>query len=221
MLKSDDSGSAPSRLTRYLKYALVLSIIVVLNYAGAWLAQQINFQIFPRHDSMLNMAILTLVLLYIFLMAIPFMPGIEIGLALMLMLGSKGALLVYLCTLTALSISFLVGRLIPPRSVCRFLKWLHLNKASILVRQIEPLNQHDRLKFLNERISPRLAMLFVKYRYLSIAALLNLPGNGLMGGGGGIALVIGMSKIIPFYAFVLLLIVAIAPVPLWFLLYGG
>ena len=37
----------------------------------------------------------------------------------------------------------------------------------------------------------------------------------------GIALIVGMSKIIPFYAFFLLLIVAIAPVPLCFILYGG
>lgn len=221
MLNSDDSRSEPPRLTRYLKFTLVICIIVALNFGSSWLAQQINFQIFPRHDSMLNTAILVLVLLYVLLMAIPFMPGIEIGLALMLMLGSKGALLVYLCTIAALSISFIVGRVLPPGPVYRFLTWLHLNKASALVRKIEPLNQQERLKILNEKVPPQLALLLIRYRYLSIAAILNLPGNGLLGGGGGIALIVGMSKIIPFYAFVLLLIVAIAPVPLWFLLYGG
>jgi len=48
---------------------------------------------------LLQLLILGSALLYILLMAIPFMPGIEIGLALMILLGYKGALLIYLCTL--------------------------------------------------------------------------------------------------------------------------
>jgi hypothetical protein len=221
MVNSNNHQAEPSRLARYLKIALIICVLAALNFAGTWFAHQINFQLFPRHDSILNTIVLGALFLYILLMAIPFMPGIEIGLALMLMLGSKGALLVYLCTLAALSISFIVGKTIPPRLVYRLLKWLHLYKASTLVRQLEPLNQQERLKFLNEKMPTKVAPLLLNYRYLAIAAALNLPGNALIGGGGGISLVVGMSKIVPFHAFILLLAIAIAPVPLWFFLFGG
>ncbi|WP_372737051.1 hypothetical protein [Neptunomonas sp.] len=221
MVDSNNYQTQASGLARFLKIALIIFLIAALNFGGTWFAHQINFQLFPRHDAMLNSIILGAIFLYILLMATPFMPGIEIGLALMLLLGSKGALLVYLCTLAALSISFIVGRTIPPRLVYRFLKWLHLNKASSLVHQLEPLNQQERLKFLNEKMPAKAAPILLKYRYLTIAAALNLPGNALIGGGGGICLVVGMSKIVPFHAFILLLAIAIAPVPLWFYLFGG
>ena len=93
---------------RFAKLLLLVIAVVLINFGGSWLARQIDFQLFPRHDSMLQLAIAGCALLYIILMAIPFLPGIEIGLALMLLLGNKGALLVYLCTLLALSISFTI-----------------------------------------------------------------------------------------------------------------
>jgi hypothetical protein len=42
----------------------------------------------------------------------------------------------------------------------------------------------------------------------------------LIGGGGGIALVTGMSRLIPYPQFLLVLALAIAPVPLGFYLTG-
>lgn len=43
---------------------------------------------------------------------------------------------------------------------------------------------------------------------------LNLPGNALIGGGGGIALMAGMSRLFSFPLFLLSLTVAVSPVPL-------
>jgi len=209
-----------SKSTHYFKIVLILAILVTINWGGTWLAHQINFQIFPRHEPILHTIVLGAVLLYILLMAVPFMPGIEIGLALMVMLGSKGALLVYLCTLVALSISFTVGRTIPPRLVYRLLNWLYLYKASALVRQLEPLNQLERLRLLQEKAPAKIAPFLLNHRYLTVAVALNLPGNALIGGGGGIGLIVGMSKIIPFHAYIALLAIAIAPVPLWFYIQG-
>lgn len=182
--------------------------------------QQFGFPIFPRHEPLLHFIVLGTALLYIVLMAIPFMPGIEIGLMLMLMLGSKGALLVYLCTLVALSISFTIGRAIPAHLVYRFLNWLHFYKASALVRQLEPLNPLERLRLLNEKAPSKIAPFLLNHRYLTLAIALNLPGNGLIGGGGGIGLVVGMSKLIPFHVYLAILAVTIAPVPLLFYLRG-
>jgi len=215
---SSQQQAVSSRYIGYLKIALFLLIVVALNIGGNWLTHQINFQLFPRHEPMLHGILLGTIVLYVLLMTIPFMPGIEIGLALMLMLGSKGALLVYLCTLVALSISFAVGRMISPHLVCRLLDWFYLRKASSLVRQLEPLSPQQRLELLNKKAPARIAPFLLRHRYLTIAVALNLPGNSLVGGGGGIGLVVGMSRIIPFQAYAALLAMAVAPVPLWFYL---
>jgi hypothetical protein len=209
---------ASSKSAGYVKLLVLVLIIVAVNVGGVWLTRQIDIQLFPRHEPMLHAILLGTAVLYVLLMATPFMPGIEVGLVLMLMLGSKGALLVYLCTLVALSISFVVGHKLPTQPVCRFLDWLHLRRAAGLVRQLEPLNQQQRLELLNAKAPARMAPFLLRHRYLAIAAALNMPGNALIGGGGGIALVVGMSKIVPFYSFLALVAVAVAPVPLWFFL---
>jgi hypothetical protein len=69
------SGPTPARSIRYLQIVLLIAVIGVLNFGGAWFAEQIDLQIFPRHDSMLHMAILAIAA-YFLLMVIPFLPGI-------------------------------------------------------------------------------------------------------------------------------------------------
>jgi hypothetical protein len=51
-----------------------------------------------------------------------------------------------------------------------------------------------------------------------IAIMLNLPGNALIGGGGGIGLIAGMSRLYPFPKFILLVSLAVTPLPLLFLI---
>lgn len=221
MIDTYQESAVSYKTARFLKLMVLLVIIVALNVGGTWLSHLIDFQLFPRHEPMLHAIVLVAVILYIVLMATPFMPGIEIGLALMMLLGNKGAILVYLCTLAALSVSFAIGREIPPRFIELFLNWLHLYKASALVRQLESLNQQERLEFLYEKTPSRIAPFLLRHRYLAIAVVVNLPGNALIGGGGGIGLVAGMSKIIPFHGYLMVLAIAIAPVPLWFFLQGS
>ncbi len=215
LANKEPNQQIPSRIKRYSRLLLVLAIVVLLNLGGIWLGQLVNFQLFPRHDPMLHAALLVVVAVYTLLMAIPFMPGIEVGLAVILLLGPKSALLIYLCTLLALSISYLIGKCFPLTLVQGFLDWLYLHRASDLVRQLEPLDRLGRLQFLHDKAPARLAPFLLHHRYLTIAALLNLPGNALIGGGGGIGLVVGMSKVIPFYKYFLLISVAVAPLPLF------
>ena len=221
MIDTYQESEVSYKTARFLKLMVLLVIIVALNVGGTWLSHLIDFQLFPRHEPMLHAIVLVAVILYIVLMATPFMPGIEIGLALMMLLGNKGAILVYLCTLAALSVSFAIGRKIPSRFIDLLLNWLHLYKASALVRQLESLNQQERLEFLSEKAPSRIAPFLLRHRYLAIAVVVNLPGNALIGGGGGIGLVAGMSKIIPFHGYLMVLAIAIAPVPLWFFLQGS
>jgi len=217
LANTERARAAPAKFRRLVKLLILVLVVVSINIGGTWLMHQIEFQLFPRHDSMLQFMVLGVTLLYVLLMAIPFMPGIEIGLALMILLGSKGALLVYLSTVLALSLSFIIGRRTPPHLIKQLLNWFHLYEASALVAQLEPLGQQQRLKLLYEKAPSKLVPFLLRHRYLAIVATLNLPGNALIGGGGGIGVIAGMSKIFPFYAFILTVAVATAPVPILFL----
>ena len=60
----------------------------------------------------------------------------------------------------------------------------------------------------------RLPSFLSKYRYLTIALLFNLPGNYLIGGGGGISLACGISRRFSWKWFLLTVVLAVSPVPL-------
>jgi hypothetical protein len=218
MTREDGAGADRRWISLTVKIALFLFVLLFLNYAVGWLANRIAFQMWPRH---VNMAIFTLfasIVFYIVLLAIPFLPGIEVGLMLMAMLGAKGILLIYLCTVLALSLSFLFGRLLPPRHLARALGWFHLNRARELVDALAPLGPEERLRFLTRSAPSRIVPFLLRHRYLIIGVLFNVPGNAMIGGGGGIGLIAGMSRLFPFPKYLLLIFLAITPGPILFLL---
>jgi hypothetical protein len=197
---------------------LFLCILLFLNYGVVKLSDLLAYQMWPRDVDMVVFIVIGSAILYVVLMALPFMPGIEVGLMLMAMLGVGGIVLVYLCTVLALSLSFLAGRLLPPRYVARALGWLRLERARKLVTELEPLGAEERFRFLAQSTPSRIVPFLLRHRYLVLAVLFNLPGNVVIGDGGGIALIAGMSRLFPFPRFVLLICLAITPVPLLFLL---
>jgi hypothetical protein len=202
------------KIRRFFKISLIVGFLVVLNYGGSLVVEQINFQLWPEHELLMVTVLWVAIVVYVLWMALPFVPGIELGLALMIMLGTRGIVLVYFCTLMSLSLSFTIGRLIPLNSFARFLGWLHLYKARDLVLQLEPLNSEEKLDFLLRSAPSKIIPFLVKHRYLMIAVALNLPGNVLIGGGGGIGLISGMSRLYPFPKYILLVSLAITPLPL-------
>ena len=197
---------------------LFLGILLFLNYGVARLSDLLAYQLWPRDVNFAVFIVFGSAILYVVLMTLPFMPGIEVGLMLMAMLGVGGIVLVYLCTVLALSLSFLAGRLLPPRYVARALGWLRLERARKLVTELEPLGAEERFRFLARSTPSRVVPFLLRHRYLVLAVLFNLPGNVIIGDGGGIALIAGMSRLFPFPKFVLLVCVAITPVPLLFLI---
>jgi len=213
--------AGPSRSVRCIKILLLITVVVLLNSGGGWLAHQINFQLYPRHEPYLHLVILGSFGLYILLMALPFMPGIEIGLTLMLFLGSKGVILVYCCTLIALSISFLIGQRIPLQKIAKFLRWLHLKKARDLILEMEPLTPSERVAILHKKAPARIVPHLLNHRYLTIALLLNLPCNAVIGGGGGIGMIVGMSGLITYKRYLLTIAASISTVPIVICLKGS
>lgn len=196
---------------------IFVGILLFLNYGVGRLADMLAFQMWPRHVDLAVFIVFASAALYIVLAVLPFMPGMEVGLMLMAMLGVEGIVLVYLCTVLALSVSFLAGRLLPPRLVARTLGWLTLHRAGKLVTDLEPLGPEERLLFLMRSAPSRIVPFLLRHRYLVLVFLFNFPGNAIIGDGGGIGLIAGMSRLFPFWKYLLLVSVAITPVPLLFL----
>lgn len=200
------------------KLSAIVLLIILTNIGISWIINRLDFQIMPRHLEIVDRAVLIAVILYIGLMATPFLPGIEIGLVLMTMLGPKGVLVTYICTLVALTISFGLGRLIPTHLLASLLRWLHLTRAAALLKSFDATPTEKRLEFLAEKAPTQTIPALLKRRYLVLALLLNLPGNALIGGGGGIALMAGMSRLYSFPMYFFLISVAILPGPILFML---
>ena len=155
---------------------------------------------------------------YALLISVPFVPGIEVGISLMLMRGAEVAALVYLATVAGLILAFLVGRLVPLPWLRNLFLDLRFTAACRMLEQIQPLSPENRLKTLQQNVSGRLGKLAVRYRYLLLAGLINLPGSALIGGGGGICLVAGLTGLFNLRATLLTVALAVMPFPLivWF-----
>jgi hypothetical protein len=203
------------------KVAILVLLLVFLNYGMGWIAKEIAFQLWPRHIGMALTLLTVSVVAYVLLLAIPFLPGVEIGLMVMLLLGRPGIVLVYLATVLALTLSFLLGRLLSPRILVRALEWFHLDRARDLVVALMPLDPEERLRYLLQSVPSRIVSFLLRHRYFVIAVLFNLPGNALIGGGGGIGLIAGMSRLFSYPKYLFAVCLAITPVPMLFLLRGA
>lgn len=157
---------------------------------------------------------LVILLAYVLLLAVPFVPGAEIGVMLMMVLGADGAPLVYGATVAGLLLAYSIGRQIPETSLQHLFERVGFVRAAKLLRQRQILDPLERQR-LSARQLPAGWMAWLALRpVLVIAVLLNMPGNSLVGGGGGIALVTGVSRMIGYRQFGLCVLVAVAPVPL-------
>lgn len=212
------SGRGPTWVPTLLKFSLVALAIVLLNIGVSWAIERVEIQVWPQHLEIVDRVVLTGVILYICLMALPFLPGIEIGLAFMMMLGMKGIALIYVCTLVALAIGFGFGRIFPMHLLASFLRWLHLTRAEAMLKSFDATPPERRLEFFAEKAPTGVVSAVLKQRYLLLALLLNLPGNVVIGGGGGIAMMAGMSRLYSFPKYLLLVALAILPGPVLIML---
>ena len=155
------------------------------------------------------------------LMATPFMPGIEISLALLAVFGPKVAIAIYAATVAALAFSCLIGSKLSLNLIATFFGSLGLQRAKGLVLSLQPLNSEQRFEVLIEHAPKRIVPMLLKHRYIAVMIALNMPGNAVIGGGGGIALLAGMSGLFTFPRFLASVSLAALPVPLVILLTGS
>ena len=179
---------------------------------------RITMNLTPRTEPTLHNFIMIAIAMYVCLMMLPFVPGAEIGLGLIAALGPKIAPLVYGCTVLALCLAFLIGRLIPQERIVAGFEFLRLKRAANLLRGMVDLDFEARKAFLIGKSTSRLLPLALRYRFVALMVLLNVPGNSVLGGGGGISMVAGYSRLFPFPSFLAAVALAVAPVPLFLFL---
>ncbi|MFQ5437998.1 MAG: hypothetical protein ACE5DK_04110 [Paracoccaceae bacterium] len=210
-----------ARLWRTLiRFAFVAVVAVLANLGLSWLLATLGAHPDPRMSIALTGVLVLALLLYALLMAIPFVPGLEIGLSLLVMQGAAIAPLVFLATFFGLTLAFLVGRHLSDRLLYAFFDDIGLAPACRLLDRLRPLGEAERLDLVLGNLPGWLAAPLARFRYLGLALALNIPGNALIGGGGGIALVAGLSGTFRTPLILLTFALAVSPVPLMVVFFG-
>jgi len=183
------------------------------NLLSDWVTSWFNFRITPANEQKLHTLLMSSMVAYTILMAIPFVPAAEIGLTVLMVIGPKIAPLVYFCTLISLLLSFSIGRYIPDQVLSKLFHKVGFTRAEKLMSELDNLDSRARLQLIVSRSPKPLIPFLLKYRYIALLLAINLPGSIVIGGGGGIAMVAGLSRLFRFPYFALTIAIAVAPLP--------
>jgi hypothetical protein len=190
-------------------WAALLVVGHSLSHMGFHDAQAMLSEI---RDAVGAVAIVSLALAYAVALALPFVPGVEFGLLIMAVFGPAGALVAYAATIGGLSLAYAVGQVLPERVIVGLLARIgiampHDGIASAMKDMVAASG-------LTRSAPRRLAAVLLGHRYLILAVCLNFPGNAALGGGGGIALLCGLSRQFGWRSFLLTVAIATSPVPI-------
>ncbi len=164
--------------------------------------------------------IITIMIGYALVLAIPFVPGVEIGAAILVLEGAKAAPMVYGATVVGLFVAFCIGQYAPLPRLIRLCQDLSLGRIANLLTRIDLTPRTDRLDTLHDRLPRWLVPVLCNYRYVTLGIAINLPGNIALGGGGGIMIAGGLSRLFQTGLTLLTIAIATLPVPLAVWLWG-
>ncbi len=211
-------------MARAFRIAIRLAFVVVIAVAAS---QLIDYAMDasdtlsdPASEAMMTSLLIGLLIAYALLIAVPFVPGIEIGITLLVLRGAEMAPAVYAATVLGLLLAYGIGRVVPPKALSDLLSDLYLKRTAALVASFTELSADERLTRLNASLPRALGLLLVRARYLTLAGVLNLPGNALVGGGGGLLMLAGVSRTFRPAPTVLMVLLAVLPVPLLVWIWG-
>ncbi|MCG6882612.1 MAG: hypothetical protein LJE62_02525 [Silicimonas sp.] len=200
--------------------AVYCCLLTVGWLAGEYLMNLAIPEMRPMNEPMIHRMVMSALAVFVVAAAIPFVPGAEIGFALLLLFGGQAAPIVYSGMVGALILSYSVARIVPLSELARLSRWLRLERSARFIETLAETPRHRRAEALAEMLTGRTGRALMSNRYVALAALLNLPGNSVLGGGGGLAFLAGVSGLYRFWGYLLAVLVAVAPVPLAFLLMG-
>lgn len=197
-----------------LRMGVLIAVIALASWGVHLIRDALDLQIRPDNEQQVHKAIMVGAVAYVGLLAMPFVPGAEIGIALLAAFGAAIAPLIYISTIAAMMLAFTIGRFLPIHALERLFRLLRLKRAADLVARAAPLSKDERLEILLEGHPKRRVANALRYRYLAMAIAVNMPGNSLIGGGGGIMIIAGLSGIFSPLATFLTIVIAVSPVPL-------
>jgi len=150
-------------------------------------------------------------IVYVILLSIPFFPGIELAWMVILLFGKDAVIMIYLLTLIGLGLSFGFGRWFEK-------SWLTKSLDIPKLKENLKKRTESTKKLIKDRLPVSLLkkqsnLFLVNSHYFILAILINLPGNTIIGGGGGIALLCGMNRSFSWKGFILTIAIASAPIP--------
>lgn len=209
------------RLFAARRAVVVYVLLILLGWvAGKFLVAIALPDMRPLNEPMIHRIVLAALALFVVAAAIPFVPGAEIGFALLLLFGAKAAPIVYAGMVSALLLSYGIARLVPLHLIARLTIWLGLVQASKFLGEIAALRASERRDIVAGRIQGGMGAVAFRNRYALLAMVLNVPGNSVLGGGGGLAFMAGLSHLYSFFPYAFSVLIAVAPIPLGFYLFA-
>lgn len=204
-----------------IRLLALIAALLIATWISAIIRDELGMTVTAENEQMVQQMIILATIAFIILLAIPFVPGAEIGLAMLTLFGAEIAPIVYIATITGLMLAFMIGRFLPTATLVRALRFARLKRAAATVKASADLPMEERLTRLMEGGSPRTLRLATRFRYAAVLVAINLPGNFLIGGGGGIAMMAGMSGLFRPLQFLLAVAIAVAPMPLAVMIFGA
>jgi len=203
-----------------LRLAVLIAVLVLATRGAHMIREALNLQSRPDSKQQVHRAIMFGAVAYVGLLALPFVPGAETGLAMLATFGPGIAPLIYVATVASMTLAYTVGRFLPIGAPERLLSLLRMRRAAGLVARAAPLSREERLAVLLDGQPKRALSLGLRYRYIALALALNTPGNSIIGGGGGIMMMAGLRRIFSPVPTFLTVAVAVSPVPLAVMFFG-
>ncbi|WP_108838950.1 hypothetical protein [Tateyamaria sp. Alg231-49] len=212
--------SPPSLRALIFRVALLIAILLLATWGAHMVRDALSIEIRPENEQQVHRGIMFGTVAYVVLLALPFVPGAEIGMALLAAFGPSIVPLIYVATITSMMLAYAIGRFLPIGMLESTLTTLRMQRAADLVARAAPLSQEERLSMLLEGQPTRILRFALRYRYIAVAMAVNTPGNSIIGGGGGIMMMAGLSGLFSPVATLLTIMIAVAPVPLAVFFFG-
>ncbi len=199
-------------------YGLLIASGIVL---GHWFSDWAMIDVRPVNEPEVHRMIMLVAAIYVLASALPFVPGAEIGLGLIAIFGARILVLVYLCMVVALLLSYCIGRFVPVSLTARLFAISGFMRAANFVLRTANLTSSERTIMLAEGSPKRWLPFLLRHRYVALALAFNIPGNTLLGGGGGLSLMAGLSGLFAPLPFFITILIVVAPIPMIILLTGS
>lgn len=201
----------PGRRSRSIKRGIAALVIVV----SAFLAMdQLLTYVSTLSGDGAVWIVAAALLAYALLICVPFLPSLHMSMTFIALRGPDEAWMIFAATLLGFFLPYLYGRFVRASLLAVAFHDLGMHRAARVVEHAAPLSPAERLASIQERAPVRWRGFLTRWRYLSLAVALNVPGNVLIGGAGGILMMAGLSRLFSPLPLLLTLIVVLLPFPI-------